>query len=334
MDKCKKYLIVLFTFILLFSTTNQSKVSAAGFTDVPYSHGFYKEIMYLLEKGVISRSTKLGVNQKVTREEVAVMVSKAVGLDGTKTSTKFKDIPSTMTSSGYINSAVKAGIIQGYSDGTFRPKEIVNRGQMAIFLARAFNLTVESKAVYKDMSPSMASYSAVKKIVAAQITTGYSNKTFKPNDSLTKGQISAFIARAMGYNVERGGLAPRDELGTLFPIRTSLDELTSYYGDPTYDDYYMGGRLVMFNDEDGYFLDDIGMVTGFMVTNEDVNVFGTHVGMIPSKISSIFSEPSESYFDEHETQTYVNAYYKDNYKIFYSSEKENGVTTSVMILSY
>ena len=38
---------------------------------------------------------------------------------------------------------------------------------------------------------------------------------------------------------------PKNELGTRFPIRTSLDELTSYYGDPTYDDYYMGGWLCL-----------------------------------------------------------------------------------------
>ena len=148
---------------------------------------------------------------------------------------------------------------------------------------------------------------------------------------VTSGSTKGYVVSAFLSNTKPRG--PKNELGPLFPVRTSLDELTSYYGDPTYDGYYMGGRLVMFNDKVGYFLDDIEMVTGFMVTNENVNVFGTHVGMRPSEISSIISQPSESYFDESETQSYVNVYYKDNYTIFYSSEKKNGLTTSVMILS-
>ena len=49
------------------------------------------------------------------------------------------------------------------------------------------------------MSSSMASYTHVKKIVQAKITTGFSDNTFRPNDTLTRGQISAFLARAMGY---------------------------------------------------------------------------------------------------------------------------------------
>jgi len=68
---------------------------------------------------------------------------------------------------------------------------------MAIFLARAFKLNEESPMTFKDMSPNMASYSSVKKIVASQITTGFTDHTFKPNETLTRGQISAFIARAM-----------------------------------------------------------------------------------------------------------------------------------------
>ena len=152
---------------------------------------------------------------------------------------------------------------------------------------------------------------------------------------VTTGSTKGYVVNAFLSTIKpqvTGGIMPKNELGTLFPIRTSLDKLTSYYGDPTYDDYYMGGRLVMFNDEDGYILDDLEMVTGFMVTNENVNVFGTHVGMVPSEISSIFSETPESYFDEHETQSYINTYYKYNYEIFYSSEKKNGITTSVIIM--
>lgn len=176
-----------------------TRANAAQFSDVPATHGFYQEIQYLLDKGVINPTSKFGVDEKVTRAEVAVMVSKAVGLNGTKRATKFKDVSASHNASGYIDSAVKAGIITGYSDGTFRPNEYVNRGQMAIFLARGFKLSIESTTNFKDVTPSMASYSSVKKIIQAGITTGYSDKTFRPTQTLTRGQISAFVARGMGF---------------------------------------------------------------------------------------------------------------------------------------
>ncbi len=104
------------------------------FTDVPTSHSNYKDIMYLLEQGVISADSKtFGIQDIVTREEVAVMVAKAVKLDGTPRATKFNDVSKTNPNSGYIQSAVEAGIINGYNDGTFKPAAKVTRGHMAAF---------------------------------------------------------------------------------------------------------------------------------------------------------------------------------------------------------
>ncbi|MDN4607901.1 S-layer homology domain-containing protein [Sporosarcina highlanderae] len=198
----KKIFSIFIAVLIVFGCLPQQQTSASTFSDVPTSHGFYKEVSYLLEKGVISPSKKYGVNDKVTRAEVALMVSKAVGLEGTKKPTKFKDVPASHNESGYIDSAVKAGVISGFSDGTFRPNEFVDRGQMAMFLARAFDLKVESGTNFKDMSPSVASYSSVKKIIHARITSGFSDNTFRPAEKLTRGQISAFLARAMqGGNV-------------------------------------------------------------------------------------------------------------------------------------
>ena len=194
----KKLFLMLMTSVLVFSGLAISKVEAAQFSDVPESHRFFDDVQYLMEKGVISPTgTKFGIDQKITREEVAIMVSKSVGLSGTQSTTKFKDVPSSLKSSGYINSAVKAGIISGYPDNTFRPNEIVTRGQMAIFLARAYKLTEEATTNFKDMNPSVSSYKNVRQIVKAGITSGYPDNTFRPNETLTRGQIVAFLSRAM-----------------------------------------------------------------------------------------------------------------------------------------
>lgn len=195
----RKGFFVILTMLLVLGLFPQNQASANTFSDVPASHAYYQEIMYLLDNGVIDSSSKYGVNDKVTREEVAVMVSKAVGLDGTPTATKFPDVPATLKSSGYINSAVQAGIINGYTDGTFKPNAPVTRGHMAAFIARGFKLSEEANVTFKDVPKGSTSYESVRKLAYKNITTGYEDGTFKPNENLSRAHISAFIARAMGF---------------------------------------------------------------------------------------------------------------------------------------
>lgn len=196
----KKLFSVLVAFTLLVVMALPYKVDAKQvFSDVPVTHSNYADIMYLLEKNVIEESSKYGVTDIVTREEVAVMVAKAVGLDGaTPTDTKFSDVTKSNKNSGYIQAAVNVGIVNGYSDNTFKPNQKVTRGHMAAFIARAFELPNGNKT-FKDVPTNHTAYEAVKKLAAANITTGYNDGTFKPENSLTRAHISAFLARAMKF---------------------------------------------------------------------------------------------------------------------------------------
>lgn len=120
---------------------------------------------------------------------------------------------------------------------------------------------------------------------------------------------------------------------TFLKLGVSLEELISDYGDPTYDDYFMGGRLVVFNETIGYFLSQENKVVGFTTADSKVNIFDAHVGMTPREVSSIFSkESTDTFFDESETQSYVSVYYKEGYEIYFYSDKENSPTTSVTLI--
>lgn len=196
-EELKKIVMFMLAFVLLLSLAPFNQVEAAVYSDVPNTHRFYDDVTYLYEKGVVGTSAKYGVDTPITRESAAIMIAKALGLDGKQAATPFKDVPASSPASGYINSAVKAGVIAGYPDGTYRPKGIVNRAEMAIFIARAFNLTIESTKTFKDISPNMKAYPFIKRIIHANITVGNTDGTYRPNDTITKGQLSAFLSRAM-----------------------------------------------------------------------------------------------------------------------------------------
>ncbi|MEQ6357492.1 S-layer homology domain-containing protein [Lysinibacillus sp. M3] len=216
------------TLLLAFVIMPIGNVHAAltQFSDVSEKHSNYEEIMYLLEKGIVAPTKTYGVNDIVTREEVAVMIAKAVGLSGTQRPTNFNDVPEHSPNSGYIQSAVEQGIIKGYDDGTFKPNVKVTRGHMATFIARAFNLP-SGKQTFKDVPKNSTAYEAVQQLVAAGITNGYEDGTFRPSNNLTRGHFSAFLARAHKYeNATEEKEAVEELIITEKPYIIDLDYLT------------------------------------------------------------------------------------------------------------
>lgn len=215
----KKILLSLLTIILTIAMVLPATLNVQAaqiFSDVPPNHSNYADINYLLEKKVISADKKAyGVKDIVTREEVAIMVAKAVNLDGTPRDTKFSDVKKSNPNSGYIQSAVESGIINGYDDGTFKPNTKVTRGHMAAFISRAFELPSGSKT-FKDVRKGHTAYNAVSELAAANITTGYEDGTFKPANNLTRAHISAFLARAIQYAEGKNTATPAPAAKEMF----------------------------------------------------------------------------------------------------------------------
>ena len=52
----------------------------------------------------------------------------------------FKDVPTTYPFAKDIAAIKELGIIEGFSDGTFRPHDYMTRAQMAVIVQKAFNI--------------------------------------------------------------------------------------------------------------------------------------------------------------------------------------------------
>jgi hypothetical protein len=101
-----------------------------------------------------------------------------------------------------IEKIAAAGITQGCNPPTnnrYCPDDLVTRGAMAAFLSRAFPLLEGSDVNFSDIGGSMFQ-SDIKTIAAAGITRGCnppSNTLFCPNDYITRGEMAAFLSRAL-----------------------------------------------------------------------------------------------------------------------------------------
>ncbi|MDX8344137.1 S-layer homology domain-containing protein [Rossellomorea sp. YZS02] len=195
----KRLATSLLAAVMVIGIITPFSASAKGFTDVPTTHTFFDEITYLSDQEIINgfNDGTFAPGKPVTRAAAAAMIGRAIGLDGEQRATTFDDVGESNFASGYIQSAVESKIISGYTDGTFKPGKIVTRGEMAIFLARAFDLTVKAETSFSDVSPSMAASDSILQILAERITSGYTDGTYRPNQDVTRDQFSAFLARAL-----------------------------------------------------------------------------------------------------------------------------------------
>jgi hypothetical protein len=110
----------------------------------------------------------------------------------------------------------------------FCPHDPVTRGQMAAFLVRALALTDDGGGnSFVDDDGSIFE-NDIAKLAAAGITRGCNppvNNMFCPNANVTRGQMAAFLVRALGYTDDGGGNLFVDDDGSIF--EADIDKLAT-----------------------------------------------------------------------------------------------------------
>lgn len=195
MRKTSGFIAIALFLILIFPPVNTAEAA----TDVSDSHPFYEEIMYLMEEGFVEGypDGTMRPDAKVSRGEAAAMVGRVKELDSTHKTTPFSDVAAGHFASGYIAEAAEAGYIFGYADGSYRPNQPISRGDMALIIERVFELNFIYFHDIKDVPDATYYYDAICRLVAASIAVGYPDGTFRPELEVTRGQFSAFLARAL-----------------------------------------------------------------------------------------------------------------------------------------
>ncbi|WP_153730845.1 S-layer homology domain-containing protein [Sporosarcina obsidiansis] len=173
---------------------------AAVFPDVKDQNSAAAEIKYLSSKGIITEkpNQNFRVNDPITRLEASAMIQRALQLpmDG-RPSVEFSDIKPSHPHYHLIATMVDEGIFMGNEKQEFRPDGQLTRGQMAAVFVRAFDLKGTSTYRFRDVPASYWASPAIQTLSVQSITTGFQDNTFKPNQTLTRGHFSIFLARIL-----------------------------------------------------------------------------------------------------------------------------------------
>lgn len=116
-----------------------------------------------------------------------------------------------------VDCATLRGIVRGYTDGSFRPRAAVNRGQMATYVAQVLDAAdgarelpaaSQSEDTFRDVKGS-AHERNIRRLSAAGIVSGVTQSRYAPADTVRRDQMASFLLRATEYaaGMEIGALA-------------------------------------------------------------------------------------------------------------------------------
>lgn len=167
-----------------------------SFTDT-LNHWAKASIDLLISKGLLTgyADGTFRPDAGLTRAEAIKVITTHMGLDGQ--ASKFTDVSGAHWANKYIGAAAGAGLMNGYSDGTFRPNEKISRSELAALITRAFKLTGTGNTTFKDVKKEAWYYNSIDALASNKIITGYADSTFKPEKDITRAEFATVVSRLL-----------------------------------------------------------------------------------------------------------------------------------------
>jgi hypothetical protein len=180
-------------------------VHVSTFADVLPSHWAFSYIEGIYTAGITqgcALSPRIFCPDNfVSRAEMAVFIVKALVGEtfSYPTTPYFSDVPSSHWAFKYIQKLRELGITSGYSDGTYQPGNQVTRAETSVFLVRALlgdSFTYPASPYFSDVSSGHWAFKFVQKLRELEITSGYPDGTYRPDNPVIRSEMAVFIWRA------------------------------------------------------------------------------------------------------------------------------------------
>ncbi|CAH1213921.1 hypothetical protein PAECIP111892_03931 [Paenibacillus auburnensis] len=180
--------------------------STKTFEDIT-GHWAKSAIDLLASKLIITgtSATAFSPSQQVTRAEFAALITRSLGLAKASSGTTFSDVSAGAWYADAVQTAAAAGLITGYTDGSFKPSSPITRQEMAAILSKAMKFTGKTLngdlSALKKFSDAAAlpawSQTAVAEIAAEGIIQGQPDGSFAPQKSATRAEAATMLEKTL-----------------------------------------------------------------------------------------------------------------------------------------
>lgn len=217
--------LFLSVMLLLFALTGN--IYASEFPDVPDENVFSPYVQDLKDRGIINgyNDGSFKPNNPVTRGELSKFIVNAFELEGEDMVNNFNDLNEENVFYNYIITLNELEIVNGFSDGSFREQEYVNRGATTKFTVNSLSTIDSSKfRVYPDYQifsdtprghtflEHVNTIASVKLDDDARIINGYSSdSSFRPDNIITRAELAKVISLTLRYKEDGGVYSPLEE---------------------------------------------------------------------------------------------------------------------------
>jgi hypothetical protein len=187
--------VALLAAVLVATSVEAVAQSSPEFSDLDGT--IHADAIRLVAEDGITRGYPDGTfrpREDVRRDQMATFLAAALQLQPQPAD--FPDVPADSVHAGGIGAIAAAGITRGFSDGTYRPLDLVTRGQMATFLATGLDLP-EGSSSFSDVPAGYVHAASIAALADSGITAGFPDGTFRPNDLVKRDQMAAFLARGI-----------------------------------------------------------------------------------------------------------------------------------------
>jgi len=173
-----------------------------GFVDME-THWAREEVSWCYERGLLSgfSDTEFAPEAPMTRAMFVTALGRIQGIDpGDYAASPFTDVPADSWYGGYVAWAEAEGLIEGRGDGTFAPYDRMSREEIAVLLARQFQLQAgEEDAAgveFTDLAEGSAwARDSVRTVCCKGLMKGYPDGSFEPRRTLNRAEAAALIHR-------------------------------------------------------------------------------------------------------------------------------------------
>lgn len=187
------------------SFVGTTESSFKGFSDIPNDHWGYTHAYSLMKKGIISGDGSemplMRPDDNITRQEAAKIALLAMGIKP-EADLKVEFTDSSLIADWaypYIATAVKYGVLTGYSDGSVGADKLITREQMLTILARAMKWQTEGTELSFADSGDVSDWSraSIAYAVNKGVMKGYSDGTVRPQANISRIETFALVDRCL-----------------------------------------------------------------------------------------------------------------------------------------
>lgn len=163
-----------------------------------------------------------GPADNMTRAQVAQMFYNLLNNKNVAITASFSDVSSDAWYAEAVNTLALLGIVTGEGNDRYAPDRSISRAEFTAIAMRFADLATGGENVFSDVAENTWYYDYVVGSIQYGWINGYSDGTFRPENTITRAEVTTIVNRMLGRSADRTFIAEHaDELRSFSDVTTS-----------------------------------------------------------------------------------------------------------------